>query len=335
MRITTLSVFAIALVACKSDPPDNGPNDKGDDTDTEVEEITIDPADVELNGVCDAEELFGGFSISHFSQDPQFQYAAVQGQVTDGVVPVTVLQPIIEVESCILLKRNLPPLCEPQCESDEACDLDGECIPYPQGQDLGTVTVDGLTVPVSMEPLIPGFTYFDPEVPYPAYEEGDVIVLETEGGVYDPITMYGVGGADLVINESEWIVFAGQDMPITWNAPSPDLPTRTHIWVRMNIDQHGLTPIQLFCEFEDDGAASIPAVALDELLGAGVSGFANATATRRTVDSGPAGDGCMELIVQSSYSPDILVDGHIACSGPGQCPPGMTCDVPTGTCEPD
>ena len=109
-----------------------------------------DPATVPLAGACDLAEDFGGFQVVSAESG-----SAVEGDVSDGVVPQSVLEEVQRSGDCYVLRRNNP-YCEPACEAGETCDFDGQCLPYPTKQDLGTVTMTGLTQAVSMEPVFPG-----------------------------------------------------------------------------------------------------------------------------------------------------------------------------------
>jgi hypothetical protein len=101
----------------------------------------------------------------------------------------------------------------------------------------------------------------------------------------------------------------------------------------LNVDQHGITPISLVCDLADSGSASIAASLVDALLGAGISGWPNASLSRQTVDSQDFGDGCLEFVVSTPRPVSVAVSGHIPCNGPGDCPPPLECNLPINTCE--
>ena len=117
----------------------------------------------------------------------------------------------------------------------------------------------------------------------------------------------------------------------TWTAPTT--AGRGEVRLRLNIDQHGVTPVSLYCSFEDDGSAVVPASVIDGLLAQGVSGFPSVLMSRRTVDRQDVGDGCMEFIVQSPREAAVDVEGFIPCDSPDDCPTGMTCVMEVGLCE--
>ena len=319
------------VLGCSGGESDDPTTTDTEDSDSDTQETGVptptgDPATVPLNGECPLEDKWGEFVVGNFDF-----YAIVDGSVSDGVVPVTILENVGEDANCKLLKRNNP-FCDPACEANQTCDFDGSCIPFPAGQELGTVTVGGLLKDVIMSAVVPGYTYFDTDLPFPVFEPGALIELRSEGGNFDPVELHGVGVETLSLTESEWILFENQDLVFNWPPPAGDV-VRSKIHVRLNIDQHGLTPIQLFCEFEDDGQAALPADLVTSLITSGVTGFPNATVTRRTVDSTTIGDGCMEFVIQSTAQPSIRVDGFIPCISDLDCPNGQTCNLAIQICE--
>src|SRR5436190_4410364 len=126
------AVFACTSSKDESEPSDDSsPGETGDDSDTSAE---IDPATVPLAGECAMADDYGGFAVIADGKD-----GWVEGKVADGVVPVSVLETIADDGDCQLLRRNNP-FCDPGCAAGETCNFDGECVPYPADQDLGTVT---------------------------------------------------------------------------------------------------------------------------------------------------------------------------------------------------
>jgi hypothetical protein len=166
------------------------------------------------------------------------------------------------------------------------------------------------------------------------FEPGHLIELRTWGTTFgtSDVTLHGVGVEPISIGtETTWTIFEGQDLPITWNSAGASLQSR--IYVKLNIDQHGTTPVTMFCDLPDTGSANLPSSLVDTLINFGVTGFPNATISRRTVDSVQIDAGCMELAVSSPTQPDVRVDGFIPCNGPPDCPPPQVCDSVTFICR--
>jgi hypothetical protein len=156
------------------------------------------------------------------------------------------------------------------------------------------------------------------------------IHLTTTGGAFDPIELHGFG-FELLETEAQWRVERAQNLVLSWTAPTTDAPSS--IEFRLNIDQHGNSPVTLSCDLMDDGSAEIPATLIDALFDSGVSGFPNGALTRETVDKVDVGAGCVEMRISSPKRGTIEVVGHTPCTNSNQCPPGQTCDIPTNTCR--
>jgi hypothetical protein len=184
-----------------------------------------------------------------------------------------------------------------------------------------------------MNPVEPGRNYFDTQLPHPAFAPGALVELRTWGTTFGAdVTLHGVGVEPISLGADDaWTIVDGQDLPITWNAAGASLQSR--IWVKLNIDQHGTTPVTMFCDLPDTGSADLPASLLSTLINFGVTGFPSATVTRRTVDSTALADGCVDFSVTSPTQPDVRVDGFIPCNGTPDCPQGQVCDAVTFICR--
>ena len=331
--------FLCFVLSCNgTDDDDSGDDDTGipadddaGDDDTAIPDDDSGDDDTEppaLRGACDLEDKVGWFVVQH-----EVEYTVVSGEVRDSVVPSAVLENVLEQGGCRLLRSNNP-FCDPPCAWDETCDFDGDCIPYPTNLDVGTVTITGLNKEVSMEPPGGGLpaSYFDTEMPHPGFEPGAAIQLDASGNDTAGFTLYGEGLAPLVASDDAWIVREDEPLEVLW---TPSLGEQVHILLRLNIDQHGTTPVEVWCEVEDSGATSVPADVMNALLGYGVSGFASGNIYRRSVDSIQIDAGCVEFQVYSHLAAELQVDGHIPCDSPDDCPDGMVCDIPTGTCVPE
>ena len=183
-----------------------------------------------------------------------------------------------------------------------------------------------------MEPVQPGYKYFDTNLSHPVYTPGGVISLRTTGGVLPAIELHGVGVEPLQIDPEPWLLKRDQAVEVIWTAPTAT--SRSEIYVRVTVDQHGATPVQLTCVTPDDGALELPASLVTQLLDLGVTGFPNGLIQRRTVDSVSVGTGgCAQFTVSSPRQPTVNVDGVIPCDSPDDCPTGETCNLVSGLCE--
>ncbi len=307
----------LLLLACAGDPVDNAASTSTGST--------VDPATVALDGACDLADDLGGFAVFRSESG-----SGVEGAVRDGVVPIDILVEAAAEDDCRLLRRDNP-YCEPACAAGETCDWDGACIAYPENQDLGVVTIDGLAQPVEMEPVFPGNTYFDSALPTPPFTPGDLITLDMPGGVYGPVTLHGVGVDALEIDPAGWSVTAGSPLEVIWNAPAGD--PRSVVDLSIRIDQHGATPATLSCTFADDGAGTVPASIVDALVDSGVTGFPSGALERRTLDRVDVSAGCMDLSVSAPLTVEVDVSGYTPCTTDADCPTGLDCNEKMQICE--
>lgn len=289
-----------------------------DTTDGETGEPVV------LDGACALNTRVGAFNLVR-----EDIYTAFSGAVADGIVPATMLENVGEEGGCRLLRRNNP-FCDPPCAPGTTCDFDGTCIPYPANHDVGLVTIDGLLQPVMAEPLAPTFEYFDTSLPHPAWDPAAEIELRAAGGDYEAFTLHGYGvepiepaGDALVLDPEtaltvEWVPGDGPGM----------------VRVELNIDQHGITPVELWCVSEDTGSLTVPAAFIAEFVQFGVTGYPSVSYYRETVDSVEIEPGCVELGVRSHQSGMLTVVGHTPCSSPQDCPDGYVCNLAIQTCEP-
>lgn len=320
-----LAATLVAVVGCPTNSDDDD-DDVVDDDDAGDETPLPAAEDVVLDGACDLAVKYGRFGV-----DETEQYTSVQGQVSAGVVPVTVLQNIQEEGGCRLMKRENP-FCDPPCGPGFTCDYDGECIVFPEPQDLGDVIVRGLTERIKMEPRQPGFNYF--AVPEDGMVAGQTVQLRSTGGAWDEFEAWGVGVETMVLPEELiWVIVEATSLDIEW--PPGTAGARSEIHFQLNIDQHGTSPATLICDFPDTGSATVPAAMIDGLRGAGVTGWPAASLSRRTVDNVTLSDGtgCVEFTIASPRNVDVTVSGYIPCNQQNPCPDGLTCNQAIELCE--
>jgi hypothetical protein len=313
----------LLLVAC---PTTSDTGSSLDTVDSGGGTVDGDPDTIPLNGVCPLETRWGGFKV-----EANVDYSAVDGYISNGIVPGNVMEEALAEGDCRLMKRNNP-YCNPICEAGETCDFDGTCLPYPENQDLGTVTIEGLRNAVSMEPSASGKKYFYTQLDTLAFDAGALIRLQTAGGAYAPLTLNGVGVAPLAPASLDWQIAEGENLEMAWDVPAAG--SRGEVFLSLNVDQHGLTPLFLECVFEDDGAATVPSSVIDALLGAGITGYPSGKIQRRTADKVQLGAGCADFIVDYTWATDsVTVAGHTPCKGNDDCPDGQTCDLANETCR--
>ncbi len=288
--------------------------------------MTTTGGEVVLRGACAAAERVGGFSVS-VEQD----YSAFSGVVADGVVPITVHEPVGEGGGCVLLRRNNP-ICDPPCQPGTTCDFSGECIEYPTNHDVGTVSVDGLVQPVEVMPVMATFDYFDTTLMHPAFLPGVGITLAASGGDYSPFTLHGEGVAMIEPASGMVTMKKGQALVLEWAVAGAGAGLG-QIHVELTIDQHGNTPVKLVCDGADSGQLEVPSELIAQFVDFGISGFPSAQFYRQTVDSLDVGAGCVDFTVRSHRETLLAVEGHTPCNKPADCPDGQVCDIMIQTCK--
>jgi hypothetical protein len=310
-----------------------GSSESGVETSTGEETETGQESGEETGGddfapTCALDVRLGGFIIGNYETDG---YSTVSGSVAEGVIPLTVLQPKEFEEGCQLLQKDNP-FCDPPCGAGQLCDHDGGCVPYPENREVGTVTVTGLNVggPIVMEPK--NNMYFDTTVSYPVYDSGADIQVQVTGG-----EVLGVGGftlqakgiPSLVVPDRYWSMEDGKTLDLSW---TPEEGHEGEIYFSLNVDQHGNSPVSLFCRVKDTGSHAVSANLVSTMLSYGVSGFATADLYRRDVDTVNLPAGCVDLQVLSHVQGMLSVEGHTACFNDLDCPEGEICQFAIQTC---
>lgn len=286
------------------------------------------PADVELHGACEVEQRVGGFVLMI---DQPGARSSLDGVVKNGADPAGIPELLSEAGDCRLQRRRHLS-CDPICPSGQTCGVDETCVPMPRGQSLETVLVAGLTGGSSrLEPVQPGFKYFDTTLPHPPCAPGDVVRLRTTEGFVGPAELYGLGVEPLVLTTPTWLLERDTALTITWEPGTAD--ARVGITAELSVDQHGATPVRLVCDPPDSGELVVEATVVNAILDAGVSGFPNGRIARRTLDSVRGDFGCVDFVVSSPVTPAVRVAGFTPCTTQDDCPSGLVCNTTLNQCE--
>lgn len=331
MRIAIfLSSILVGCAQAPQDPPSktepNGDTASSDSGDADEGPVEGDPASIQLNGACALDSRAGLFQVA---ANPT--YAVVGGSAADKVLPSSILTEETVLGGCRLLRRGNP-FCSPTCGPGEACDWDGTCIPYPENQDLGPVRIRGLKDTVSMEPVVPGNTYFVREIVNPPFEPDQIVQVHAESV---GLLLHGVSPAPLGEPPLDWLISNGP-LILGWEPPAG--LARAEIQVELTIDQHGVSPLRLECRFPDSGSAEVPAELIESLLASGVSGFPNGILRRQTMDHQVLSLGgdepiCTEFRVAEERIARVEVSGHTPCDSNDDCPLGQICNLDLETCQ--
>ena len=310
----------------------------GTDASAVPEDVELSPSDASTGDQNDAPELdvqppqgpLGYEACSEATRTGGFQvtlaeeYTAVSGLVLNGIVPGNVPEEVQVEGSCRLLRaRSL--YCDPGCVPGETCGDQGACVPYPESISVGTVTVDGLKEPLSMDAKW-GNNYTNPgSMVHPGYVPGAELSLAADGGDYEAFVLRGVGVEALSVPNATMTVVAGEPLNLSWSPAAVDGPAKVHI--ELNLNNHGATSAWISCDVDDTGSFGVSASLLDALQQIGVSGFPSLSLARRSSDHTTISVGCVEFIVASSRDVAVEIEGVKSCTSDQQCPPGQSCGV--------
>jgi len=267
--------------------------------------------------------------VGDFKIQLEGSFTAVSGVVYSGVAAADVpIQVRAEGDCRLLQRRNL--FCDPPCDGQSTCGEDRRCIPAPVGRGAGTVSISGLAAPVTMMPSSIGQHYDYTKLPHPGFQPGAQVLLWAAGGEVPPFVLQGRGVLPLELAGDTPVLAPGKDLELRWNA-GPAGPAR--IAFQIEIDQHGMSKASLQCEVSDQGATTVGAALIDDLIKLGTSGFPKVTVTRRTADATMSAAGCIELQVMSAVERPLAVSGHHPCRSDADCPAGKTCETKIQTCR--
>lgn len=267
---------------------------------------------------CPEENKVGSLRINL-----EADYTAINGKVLNRVNVAEVPKVLLEAGGCKLMNYDAPE-CDPACSTqNEICTSMG-CVPYPEGQDLGIITIDGLADEVALEARPPGNTYTNSgTLTHPAFAPGDVIGMSAEGNVVEGFRLRGRGVDHVALESEEFLINSGSPLDVRWQPGVTPGSVMTHIEV--NIDHHGGSSAGgwIECQVADDGEHTIDASLIDRLLEFGVSGFPTITIARRSSDAKDIQLGCVEFIVTADKIMPVIVDGVVSCSEDEECDDGI------------
>ena len=261
----------------------------------------------------------------------------VNGLVLDGPsIPTFLFAPILEEGDCRVLQRAAPPFCDPGCTGGALCvEVDGinRCVTYPQGLDVGTVTMHGVATIDGQTTLVlasaKGQMYLpadDATVADPPFAEGDPLLLETSGAGPWAFTIPAQGIRPLELL-SPGTVTLEPDVPVAFTWTPPADPAATRIEVEIAIATHGSNASRLTCEGPDTGSMTIAGSLVRRLIEIEVTGHPAFRVTRREARSVQVGGGRVTWDLSHTAELPLGVAGYVFCDGLTPCPGGRVCDA--------
>ncbi len=257
-------------------------------------------------------------------------HSFVFGKVSDKpAVPTTLWEEADSEGGCQLLKPRVP-FCDDGCGSD-ACVEDNTCEPFELALNAGTLTVSGLrdkegaSTPFSIEPQLGNYTTpGEVKLPYPPFDEGDIVSVTASGGEVSAFKLTGTAIASLKLSsEGALPLVDGEPLLLEWTPKGAK--GDSHILVSLDISHHGGTKGKIVCETADDGSFAIPAKLVSALKALGTAGFPSIVITRRSLSSVLTSAGRVELKIYENQEREIAIDGLISCSNINDCPEGQAC----------
>jgi hypothetical protein len=208
------------------------------------------------------------------------------------------------------------------CDPDEMCVLGpknpetwpdrGVCQALPPHFEVGTISIEGLKLPVVMSPDQYDRYQFQ-GLPSNAdlFDDGDLVTVRSTGGALAPIELVAPGVVHLQVHDDGVVrVTPGQDSLVRWLPADPD----ARVMVVLRSGSHDPYPLSaaIVCEAEDaTGQVEVAAELLEGLVHLGCDGafmlkVSGAFRYQRAVQS--FSDGEVELFVASARSLQIVLD---------------------------
>lgn len=288
-------------------PSDPGPPaDNGTDPGTGEDTMAPDISDPGGSDIVDVTEVDGGDWSENYGKacllsekigefriliDDGNGFSWIQGHVSDAVEAQAEFTDGDQEGGCIL-KMPVNPFCNPPCDPGTVCNKDSECMPEPDRVDVGTVSFTGLSVPVVIQPDW-NFGYSKFDFTGDAYATGAQIELVAEGGDLEGFTLQGAGVDRLEVPFTELDMGSGLPLTIEWTpSDGPGV-----VFVEIDMTQHGITPVNLYCEVEDTGSLTVSANLMTQVIGSWMEGIPILNLYRHTIDSVDLSLGCVEFEV--------------------------------------
>jgi hypothetical protein len=274
----------------------------------------------------DPDAQLGGFVVDLVPQRGSTPaHTAVLGKVYDGTMPSALVWSVAaEADGCRLLTPRVP-FCSPGCGGTAVCAEDGLCVPYPKAQNVGRVQVSGLGGSAfGMDPI--GGSYqpgAGVSLPYPPFAGAAPVAVSAAGGAAIAAFSVASRGIKPLQVPGTFSLADGQPLPVTWTPPAD--PGGTRLEIKLDISHHGGTKGKIECDSDDDGALTIPAAQVSQLLSLGVAGFPTIVISRVAGGATGTPQGRVTLRVVSGLELAVDIPGLHSCTANEDCPTGQSC----------
>lgn len=326
-------------MAMPMDGDDQGDGDQGklnvspdapqelDDLATAEGGLPAEPTNATMpDGPADIETVFGGFNVALTQPAPDpanpdpTPFTSVFGKFADGPYPPGLLLKLQQEEAGCQLLAVTSSFCDPACVQGE-CNLNNECVPYPQPRHVGDVRVEGLGDPLVLSPA-GGSAVYMPRMspPFPPCDEGDPVRFEA-----DALTLQGtcISPLELTLGDEPVPFMTGESVELAWTPPK--IADESHIEIEVDLSHHGGTKGEIHCDIPDTGSFQIPQDLVDGLIDLGLSGFPTLSISRVARSELP-GRPEVTLTILSTVVRQ-LDTGLDSCATDENCPDGLTCEA--------
>ncbi len=294
-----LGLALLSVVPCLAVPACGGTDDVPGDA-----AASGGTAGLTTYSACAADKLLGEFVLS--TDDALKSTGLEASAVSDLVNPIRVPTEVMNMGTCRVM--------QPARVST---------LPDRTIQDVGTVKIDGLKVPVTLNKSTAN-VYTTPALPHPGFSEGADIRLRVGGaGAYGAFDLKGWGVAPLDVATEPLPVEKGKPVALTWPVPGKSGPAK--MLINFSLDLHGSGERYLECLVPDTGSFMVEGSVVTELINKGTSGFPRVTFSRQSVDSTSVKGGCVQFVVKSGAERPLKIPGNIDCNDTLPCPFGKTC----------
>jgi hypothetical protein len=294
--VAFLAVLAIGVAACSGDDDDSeGDGDADADSDADTD------ADTDADGDCDSpapapDALSPGWLHVTF---PTEGNAQATGQFSAEAVPPWHEETMREGD-CRLLEYHAN-----ECDNcwNGRC-IDGECIPYPEYLDAGTLTVAGLGADVRLSDQ---GGYYYAALEGRSLDPGAPVSVTASGAAFPAFEATSVQPAPMEadIENGEITIEDGTDEAVHWT-PADPCTARVRLTLKSTTAAHGLPPNAMIeCDVRDTGTLTIPSALIEAFPASSHQDICvlidcpASTLARYTRAAVPAGENEAELLVES------------------------------------
>jgi hypothetical protein len=344
LRVQLLFLCSL-LIACNGSESSSGDDGGGHETPGNA---AAGDAGVKGNAGGDvhsaSNEVVGHFDVKLIAATPATAVSkamegstSVSGKVYDGPLHDAVIwDQAAEEDGCKLFVPRVP-FCDPACGSGAVCVDDGKCEDIPKPHGVGTLHVEGLKTKAGkrafdIEPINGSYTNAASDaLPFPAFDEGDMLSVSADGGDYSAFELKLRGIAPLVLaGDGAYTLASDAPLALAWTPPGAGSEARIH--VDLDISHHGGSKGKIECDVDDDGQHEISASLIAQLIDLGVAGYPTIFVRRVAATTAPIEPGLVELEVSMSVERALEIAGLSSCTDDEGCPDGETCQ-PDLTCQ--